>query len=238
MLSRCGKPIPAASFITATDLLRISELFYSIQGESTWAGLPCAFIRLTGCNLRCNYCDADYTWSEPGREYSVARIMQWLERYPGVLTEITGGEPLLQDDIHLLTRQLIDKRHQVLIETNGTISLAKIHPQAVVIMDIKCPDSGMGEKFHQQNIDLLRQRQNSGCRDEIKFVLSSDADFDWAIDFVRKYDLHLLAPVLFSPVAGKLAPRRLAERILASNLPIRLQLQLHTLLWPDQKRGV
>lgn len=238
MRSRCGKPIPAASFITVTDPLRISELFYSIQGESTWAGLPCAFIRLAGCNLRCSYCDADYTWSEPGREYSTARIMQWLERYPGVLTEITGGEPLLQDDVHLLTQQLIDNRHQVLIETNGTISLAKVHSQAVVIMDIKCPGSGMSEKFHQRNIDLLRQRRNLGCRDEIKFVLCSEADCDWAIDFVQKNDLHLLTPVLFSPVAGQLAPRRLAERILAANLPIRLQLQLHTLLWPDKKRGV
>ncbi len=238
MPSRYGKPTPAASYITVTDSLRVSELFYSIQGESTWAGLPCAFIRLAGCNLRCSYCDAGYTWSEPGREYSVAQIMQWLERYPGVLTEITGGEPLLQDDVHLLTKRLIDNGHQVLIETNGTISLFRVQPQAIVIMDIKCPDSGMNKKFHQQNIDLLRQRRNDGCRDEIKFVLCSEADFDWAIDFVQKHELHLLTPVLFSPVAGQLAPRRLAERILAADLPIRLQLQLHTLLWPGQKRGV
>ncbi|HHD63020.1 MAG TPA: radical SAM protein [Desulfobulbaceae bacterium] len=224
--------------MTVPESLLVSELFYSIQGESTRAGLPCAFIRLAGCNLRCNYCDASYTWNEPGEEHSITDILQWLKAYPGVLTEITGGEPLLQENIHYLIERLIDNGHQVLIETNGTVSLEQVHQQADIIMDIKCPGSGMGDAFHQDNINLLRQRRNTGSRDEIKFVLCSEADFQWALEMVKKYHLYQLAPVLFSPVTDQLTPPRLAELILAERLPIRLQLQLHSLLWPNQKRGV
>ena len=238
MQSRSGKPIPAELSITATDSLRVCELFYSIQGESTWAGMPCAFVRLSGCNLRCSYCDAAYTWSEPGRERSITEILQWLEKYPGVLTEITGGEPLLQTDIHLLIKRLIDNGHRVLIETNGTLSIADVHPQAIVIMDIKCPGSGMSDKFYRQNIELLRQRRKIGCRDEIKFVLCSEDDFHWAVDMVQNHGLHQLANVLFSPVTNLFSPKKLATMILAEQLPVRLQLQLHTLLWPGQTRGV
>ena len=238
MRSRSGKPTPAELSITATDSLRVSELFYSIQGESTWAGMPCAFVRLSGCNLRCSYCDAAYTWSEPGSELSITEILQWLHRYPGVLTEITGGEPLLQENVHRLTEQIIDNGHLVLIETNGTVSITDVHPQAVVIMDIKCPDSGMADGFYQENIALLRTRHQIGCRDEIKFVLSSEDDFHWAVDMVRNHGLHNLANVLFSPVTNLFAPKKLATMILAEQLPVRLQLQLHTLLWPGQTRGV
>jgi 7-carboxy-7-deazaguanine synthase len=215
-----------------------SEVFYAIQGESTRAGLPCAFIRLAGCNLRCTYCDAAYTRLEPGKEYSITDILQWLKAYPGVLTEITGGEPLLQENIHFLIKRLIDNGHQVLIETNGTLSLEQVHRQADIIMDIKCPGSGMTDKFCLQNLEILAKRRNQGSRDEIKFVLCSETDFQWALEMVKKHHLQQLAPVLFSPVTDQLTPPRLAELILAERLPIRLQLQLHALLWPDQKRGV
>jgi len=220
------------------DPLFISELFYSIQGESTRAGLPCAFIRLSGCNLRCRYCDASYTWEEPGTETAIRDILQWVRKYPGILTEITGGEPLLQDNIHLLTELLIDNGHTVLIETNGTISLEDVHPQATVIMDIKCPESGMHDKINLHNLDLLARRKEQGGRDEIKFVLSSEQDFHWALETCREHRLNQLVPVLFSPVAGLIEPRHLAELILAYQLPVRLQLQLHTLLWPNRNRGV
>jgi len=220
------------------DPLFISELFYSIQGESTRAGLPCAFIRLSGCNLRCRYCDASYTWEEPGTETAIRDILQWVRKYPGILTEITGGEPLLQDNIHLLTELLIDNGHTVLIETNGTISLEDVHPQATVIMDIKCPESGMHDKINLHNLDLLARRKEQGSRDEIKFVLSSEQDFHWALEIFREHRLDQLVAVLFSPVAGLIEPRHLAELILAYQLPVRLQLQLHTLLWPNRNRGV
>lgn len=220
------------------DPLIISELFYSIQGESTWAGLPCAFIRLSGCNLRCRYCDASYTWKESGTEMAIKDILDWMHGYPGVLTEITGGEPLLQDNIYPLTEQLIDNGHKVLIETNGTISLEHVHPQATVIMDIKCPGSGIHEKMDLHNLDLLARRKGQGSRDEIKFVLSSEQDFHWALETFREHRLDELVPVLFSPVTGLIQPKHLAELILTHQLPVRLQLQLHTLLWPSRNRGV
>lgn len=218
--------------------LTISELFYSIQGESTWAGLPCAFIRLSGCNLRCRYCDASYTWKESGTETPLSDILEWMLKYPRVLTEITGGEPLLQDNVYLLTDLLVDNGHKVLIETNGTISLEHVHQQASVIMDIKCPESGMHDKINLQNLELLARRKEQGSRDEIKFVLSSEQDFHWALETFREHRLERLVPVLFSPVTGLIEPGHLAELILAYQLPVRIQLQLHTLLWPNRNRGV
>ena len=220
------------------DPLNISELFYSIQGESTWAGLPCAFIRLSGCNLRCRYCDASYTWKEPGTEKTISDILSWVSNYPNVLTEITGGEPLLQDNIYPLTEQLIARGHKVLIETNGTLSLEHVPAQASVIMDIKCPESGMDDKVHEPNIEMLAQRREQSSRDEIKFVLSSVQDFHWARNYVREYKLNELVPVLFSPVTGLFEPKLLAELLLTHQVPVRLQLQLHTSLWPNENRGV
>jgi len=161
----------------ATDPLHVCELFYSIQGESTWVGIPCAFIRLSGCNLRCWYCDTKHTWSEGVQKISVADILIWVDQYPGVMVEITGGEPLLQDNTHTLTGELIAKGHKVLIETNGTVTLEFVHPDASVIMDIKCPESGMTEHTRWHNLGQLAKRKEQGSRDEIKFVLSSEADF-------------------------------------------------------------
>ncbi len=165
-------------------------------------------------------------------------VLHWLDQYPGVLTEITGGEPLLQGGIHPLTEQLIDRGHKVLIETNGSIALENVHQQASVIMDVKCPGSGMDDKVYWQNLDMLAIRKKMGSSDEIKFVISSEQDFHWAMEKVKEHRLEQLVPVLFSPVIGLIKPNRLAELILTSRLPVRLQLQLHTLLWPGQSRGV
>jgi 7-carboxy-7-deazaguanine synthase len=221
-----------------TERLLVSELFYSIQGESTRAGLPCAFIRLSRCNLRCNYCDSRYTWDEAGKEMSLDEIRAWLAQYPGVMVEITGGEPLLQKAVYVLMEQLQVAGHEVLTETSGSLSIEQVPAEVGIIMDLKCPGSGMVEKNDWHNLEVLQARRELGSRDEIKFVLSSVRDYTWAVGIVKKYRLAELVPVLFSPVIGLLAPELLARLILEEQLPVRLQLQLHTQIWPDIKRGV
>jgi len=221
-----------------TESLRVSELFYSIQGESTRAGLPCLFVRLAGCNLRCAYCDACYTWEEAGTPMGVAEILAWVEEFPGVMVEITGGEPLLQAGVHRLLQSLIDAGRPVLLETNGSLALDEVPDRVGIVMDVKCPDSGMAAHNLAANIDVLRQRRERGSHDEIKFVLSSEADFHWAREVVAHERLGALVPVLFSPVRPLLDPAVLARLLLEYRLPVRLQLQLHTLLWPEQTRGV
>ena len=220
-----------------TEPLKISELFYSIQGESTWAGLPCLFIRLAGCNLRCTYCDARYAWEE-SIAMERADILAWVGRYPGIPVEITGGEPLQQPEVYPLLRALIEEKRQVLLETNGSLPLDAVPDAVHIIMDIKCPDSGMAARNLPENIDLLRERSRRQCRDEIKFVLSSLADFHWARALVEREQLDQWLPVLFSPVRPLLDPQTLAQLLLEHRLKVRLQLQLHTLLWPDRTRGV
>lgn len=165
-------------------------------------------------------------------------IMHWLQGYPGSLVEFTGGEPLLQENVHPLIEQITNSGHKVLLETNGSIALEDVHRDVSVIMDIKCPGSGMEEKTSWQNLELLKRRKEQGSRDEIKFVLSSEEDFHWAFETVREYGLQRLVPLLFSPVTASFKPDHLAELILGHQLPVRLQLQLHTLLWPDKSRGV
>ncbi len=221
-----------------TDRLQVSELFLSIQGESTWAGLPCLFIRLAGCNLRCRYCDARYTWDEPGTAMDLDEILAWVGRFPGVMVEITGGEPLRQAEVYPLLQALIAAGRTVLIETNGSLSISSVPDPVHIIMDVKCPGSGMAVHHLDENIDLLRRRQARGCCDEIKFVLSSTADFHWAHEKIIQHGLTRVAPVLFSPVQPQFAPTALAQLLLEHRLPVRLQLQLHSLLWPDRSRGV
>ncbi|WP_319588839.1 radical SAM protein [uncultured Desulfobulbus sp.] len=221
-----------------TEPLRVSELFYSIQGESTRAGLPCLFIRLAGCNLRCTYCDARYTWEETGTPMEAAEILAWVDEYPEVMVEITGGEPLTQAGLFPLIQALIDAGRPVLLETNGSLPLCGVPEGVGIIMDIKCPDSGMAAHNLPDNCVLLRERSRRGCRDEIKFVLSSEADFHWAREMVEREQLTSSVPILFSPVHPRLAPAVLAQLLLDHRLQVRLQLQLHTLLWPDRTRGV
>lgn len=219
--------------------LRVSELFYSIQGESTFAGLPCVFVRLSGCNLRCNYCDASYTYTESGEEMSLAAILDYVAEYPTALVELTGGEPLLQKNSGRLVDELLHRKRIVLIETNGSQPIADLPSEVHVILDVKCPASGMTDSWLAENLETIRDRarlRRNGT--EIKFVISSTEDYLFARNFVRTHGLSELAPVLFSPVRNKISARDLAEVILKDQLPVRLQLQLHTLIWPDQARGV
>jgi len=220
-----------------TEPLNVSELFYSIQGESTWAGLPCLFVRLAGCNLRCAYCDARYAWQEPGTPMTEDKILAWAARRPGVPVEITGGEPLLQAAAYPLMLALVREGREVLLETNGSLALDRVPDTVRIIMDIKCPDSGMAGHNLPNNLEILRERQQCGCRDEIKFVLSSAADFHWARALLAREGLAATHPLLFSPVRPLLDPAILARLLLEYRLPVRLQLQLHTLLWPEKTRG-
>lgn len=221
-----------------TDPLHVSELFYSIQGESTRAGLPCAFIRLSGCNLRCTYCDSRYTWDEPGTAMTVAEILTWLKDFPGVMVEITGGEPLLQKAAYPLMDQLLADGRTVLLETSGSLAVDRVPAGIDIILDIKCPGSGMDTRNEWRNLETLQARRAAGSGDEIKFVLSSVRDFSWACQVVRDRGLATQIPVLFSPVTGEMPVKLLAQLILDKQLPVRLQLQLHTQIWPDITRGV
>jgi len=217
--------------------LIVNELFYSIQGESSYAGFPCFFIRLSGCNLRCGYCDSQYSLEEPGEIFSVREIVDRAATYPGVITEITGGEPLLQNGVYELITQL-EKNHLVLLETNGACSIKDVSLRTVVIIDVKCPSSGMSGHFHPDNLNLLRRRKESGAKDEIKFVIGDEDDFFWAKNFIHDNKMDQLGGILFSPIRDTFAPERLARLILDHGLAVRLQLQLHTIIWPHAQRGV
>ena len=221
-----------------TDPLWVSELFYSIQGESTRAGLPCLFVRLAGCNLRCTFCDARYTWEESGTAMNAGAILAWADQRPGVMVEITGGEPLAQVGVYPLMQALLDNGRTVLLETNGSLPICSVPDAVHIIMDVKCPDSGMAAHNLTENITLLQQRKARGCTDEIKFVLCTTADFHWARAMVEEQNLPGIASVLFSPVRPLFDPATLAELLLAHRLQVRLQLQLHSLLWPNQTRGI
>jgi 7-carboxy-7-deazaguanine synthase len=220
-------------------LLNISELFFSIQGESTYAGLPCVFIRLAGCNLRCQYCDARYTYEEAHATMALAAILSFVDNFPGALVEITGGEPLLQSAVHPLIEQLVTKGRTVLLETNGSLPINTIAPEVIVIMDIKTPGSGESASFVSGNlVGASTRNENVSGSCEIKFVLTDRNDYDWSRDLVHQHALNTNCPVLFSPVKGQLAPSDLAAWILQDQLNVRLQLQLHTLIWPRRHRGI
>ncbi|MDY7109228.1 MAG: radical SAM protein [Planctomycetota bacterium] len=223
--------------------LRISEVFHSIQGESTRAGEPCVFIRLAGCHLRCTYCDTEYAFREGGRR-TVAELVDEVLSYPTRLVEITGGEPLLQEPVHELTRRLCDAGKTVLIETSGACDISACDERAIRIMDLKTPGSG---EEGRNNLDNLR---HITPRDEVKFVITDRADYEWAKSMMERHRLTgRCAAVLFSPVfeqaaghevAGKasLPPPELAAWILADGLDVRLQLQLHKFIWDPGRRGV
>jgi 7-carboxy-7-deazaguanine synthase len=210
------------------DELVVNEIFFSLQGESTYAGELCTFVRLSGCDLRCKWCDTKYAFHE-GTTMSVEEVLDQVDRYPSELVEITGGEPLLQKATHTLIRRLLDNGKKVLVETGGHLDVSQVDKRARLIHDIKCPDSGMSEKNRWDNLSTL------GPKDEIKFVLASRRDYEWAKEVIRKYDLTGSHVVLFSPVWEKLSPQDLAEWTLRDGLPVRVQLQLHKILWGDQR---
>ncbi len=212
--------------------MNISEIFYSIQGESSFAGLPCVIIRLAYCNLRCSYCDTPYAL-QGGEERSIPEILQMIAPYPTRLALVTGGEPMLQKSVHELFRCLLERNYTVLLETGGQVLLADVDPQVHKIVDFKCPSSGMEAHNDYRNVDCLTRN------DEVKFVIGDRQDFDWACGIVRRYDLaSRVGSILFSPVYGKLPYADLARWVLECGLPVRLQLQLHKIIWPDIERGV
>jgi len=211
-------------------LLKVNEIFYSIQGESSFLGIPFVFVRLTGCNLRCSYCDTKYAYEE-GEELMVEQILKQVKKFKCRYVEITGGEPLLQDDTPFLVDSLIDEGFNVLVETNGTKDVSVISDKATMIMDIKCPSSGEVDKIDWENIKRLDKK------DEVKFVIAEKSDYDWAKGIITERNLTYKANVLLSPVKEKLDPATLAEWILKDNLKVRFQLQVHKILWPEEKRG-
>jgi 7-carboxy-7-deazaguanine synthase len=210
-------------------VLKISEIFFSIQGESTFSGLPCIFVRLAGCNLRCNYCDTSYSYEEDYSEMTIDTVMDEIKKFNSKRVEITGGEPLLQEETTPLIDKLIKHGYTVLLETNGSIGLDNLNSKVIKIIDIKTPGSGCEGSFRMENIAFLN------ADDEIKFVLMDRKDFEWAKEVVDKQHLNSKATVLFSPVSGKLDPRDLSEWILQEGLDVRLQLQLHKIIWGDER---
>ena len=216
--------------LPTADRLRVNEIFYSLQGESTRAGLPCVLIRLTGCHLRCRWCDTAYAFYE-GESLSCADVLARVAAFGCPLVELTGGEPLLQPGALPLLAELCDAGYEVLLETSGAVDVAPVDPRVRKIVDVKCPGSGEAERNHWPNLDLLRPT------DELKLVIADEADYRWARDLVLERQLHRRCPVHFSPVAGELDPATLAEWILRDHLCVRLQLQLHKQLW-GTARGV
>lgn len=208
--------------------LRVAEIFRSIQGEGTRAGLPCSFVRLAGCNLRCRYCDTAYA-REGGEEMAAADIIGAVRAFGLGLVQVTGGEPLAQPGCLALLDGLVREGLEVLLETNGSMDLSQVHPGVVRIMDIKCPSSGFSHAVRWENIELLNSR------DEVKFVIADRGDFDWARDVVAREGLLERCAVLLSPVHGELEPARLAEWMLGAGLEARLQLQLHKLVWGEER---
>ena len=213
-------------------MLTVTEIFYSIQGESTRAGRPCVFVRLTACDLRCTWCDTPYAFHD-GQKQSVDEVIAAVERHECPLVEITGGEPLLQEDVYDLMDRLLARGLTVLLETGGHHPTDRVPSDVVKIVDVKCPGSGEVDRNDWSNLDRLLPH------DEVKFVLNDRADYEFARDVVRSRDLgSRCAAVLMSPVHGVLDSRILSEWMLADRLPARLQLQLHKFIWTPSTRGV
>lgn len=213
-------------------MLKVNEIYYSVQGESTAAGLPCVFVRLTYCNLRCTYCDTEYAFYD-GKDLSISDIIDEVKKYNCNLVEITGGEPLAQMDECLeLMKQLCDYGFKVMIETSGSLTIKDMDPRVKIIMDLKCPSSGMVKKNLYDNINYLKPT------DELKFVIGNREDYDWTLDIINKYKLTNKCEILFSVVFGKLEPVQLVNWILEDNLKVRFQLQMHKFIWHPEKKGV
>lgn len=213
-------------------MLTINEIFHSVQGESTYAGRPCVFVRLTACDLRCRWCDTPYAFYE-GSKRSLEDVIGEVDRFGCSLVEVTGGEPLLQEDVYPLMQRLLESGKTVLLETGGHRSTERVPDDVVTILDVKCPGSGEADKMRWANLDLV------SARDEVKFVIADRSDFDYARRIVATHDLAARAgAVLFSPAFGTLAPADLGRWILETRTPGRLQLQTHKYIWDPATRGV
>ena len=216
----------------ASERLHINEIFYSIQGESTHAGRPCVFVRLTGCNLRCRWCDTEYAFYE-GRKMTIAEVASVVAGHKCNLVEITGGEPLLQEGVYPLMDALLQSGHTVMVETSGAVDVSRLDSRIIKIMDLKCPGSGECERNLWSNLDHL------GEHDEIKFVLADRKDYEWARDAIEKHRVGgRVNAILMSPVFGELDSADLAKWILEDRIPARLQIQMHKQIWPPDTRGV
>jgi len=212
-------------------MLLVHEIYRSIQGESTYAGLPCVFVRLTGCHLRCVWCDTPHAFRE-GQLLGLAEVIDRVLAFGCPLVELTGGEPLVQPEALELMQRLADAGLTVLLETSGALSVREVDPRVVIIMDLKCPDSGECAHNYWPNLDWLKPQ------DQIKFVVASRRDFDWAVETVVRHKLDERFSVLFSPAFGLVLPRNLAQWILESGLQVRMQLQMHKYIWDPETRGV
>ena len=213
-------------------LVTINEIFYSVQGESTYAGRPCVFVRLTACDLRCSWCDTPYAFHE-GRKRDLDDVLAEVERYDCSLVEVTGGEPLLQEGVYPLMNELLARGKTVLLETGGHRSTARVPEPVVTILDIKCPGSGEADRMDWENLNRLRPR------DEVKFVINDRADYEYARDAIVRYGIaERAAAIHMSPVHGVMDPKTLSEWVLADRLPVRVQLQIHKYIWPADTRGV
>jgi 7-carboxy-7-deazaguanine synthase len=213
--------------------LRITEIFLSIQGESTHAGRPCSFVRLTGCPMRCVWCDSEYTFTG-GERISLENIFTKLEEFGCNLVEVTGGEPLAQKNVFPFITGLCDKDYEVLIETGGFVSTEKVDERAKIILDVKCPASGEAERNHWENLERLNNE-----KDEVKFVIANLNDWEFAKEIIKKYDLqNRTKAILISPVFGVENLQKIAETVSRSNLKVRLNLQLHKFIWGADVHGV
>lgn len=212
----------------AAERLRVTEIFYSLQGESRSSGFPTVFVRLTGCPLRCGYCDTEYAF-DGGQWFDFNRILDEVARHAPRYVTVTGGEPLAQRACIGLLKQLCDRGHQVSLETSGALDVSAVDPRVVIVMDIKTPGSGEADRNRYANIALLKPE------DQVKFVLCDRADYDWSRAKLAEYNLAERCEVIFSPVHGRLDPAMLADWILQDRLPVRLQIQLHKLLWGDAR---
>ena len=211
--------------------LKINEIYYSLQGESTHSGCPCIFIRLTYCNLRCSYCDTEYAFYD-GKDMEITDIMSEIKRWDCNLVEVTGGEPLFQDECIDLLNELVNSNYEVMLETGGSLSISDVPKKVIKIVDFKCPSSGMVKKNLWSIVDDLQ------AHDEVKFVIGNREDFDWAKDRITEYSLDKICTLLFSPTFGEIDPQQIVEWILAENLPVRMQLQMHKMIWSPEEKGV
>ena len=211
--------------------LKINEIYYSIQGESSYSGLPCIFIRLTYCNLRCSYCDSEYTFYE-GKDMDINKILNEIKKYPCDLVEVTGGEPLFQKNCIQLLKELVNSNYKVLLETSGSLSIENVPKEVINIIDFKCPSSKMEKKNLWENIEYLK------LNDEIKFVIGDREDYEWSRNKIKKYNLTKISNVLISPVYKKINPDIITNWILEDNLKVRFQIQIHKEIWPSEKKGV
>jgi len=211
--------------------LKINEIYYSVQGESTHSGCPCIFIRLTYCNLRCSYCDTEYAFYD-GKDMEITDIISEIKRWDCNLVEVTGGEPLFQDECIDLLNELVNSNYEVMLETGGSLSISDVPKKVVKIVDFKCPSSGMVKKNLWSIVDDLQ------AHDEVKFVIGNREDFDWAKDRITEYSLNKICTLLFSPTFGEIDPQQIVKWILADNLPVRMQMQMHKMIWSPEEKGV